>query len=229
MIKIKHINENDYARIFVFGDMHGCLGLFNLMIKEINLTKKDLVIILGDSCDRGEDTIGLYKRYAELVRNGYALIHVLGNHEKMMMDGYFGGDSLDHQIWLRNGGDKTKRSIYKRNLNSFALSWLKDFIGNMPHVVSSEKSIFVHAAFDGDKSEEEQDEDYVLWSIEPFWESNNTGKRIFHGNVASEENRITRRANNVFSMDVGAVFFKRLEIMEIKSGEKFEVDLRGQK
>ena len=147
----------------------------------------------------------------------------------MMMDGYFGGDSLDHQIWLRNGGDKTKRSIYKRNLNSFALSWLKDFIGDMPHVVSSEKSIFVHAAFDGDKSEEEQDEDYVLWSIEPFWESNNTGKRIFHGHVASEENRITRRANNVFSMDVGAVFFKRLEIMEIKSGEKFEVDLRGQK
>ena len=45
MIKIKHINEDDYARIFVFGDMHGCLGLFNLMIKKINLTKKDLVII----------------------------------------------------------------------------------------------------------------------------------------------------------------------------------------
>ena len=95
----------------------------------------------------------------------------------------------------------------------------------MPHVVSSEKSIFVHAAFDGSKSEEEQDEDYVLWSIEPFWESNNTGKRIFHGHVARKENRITRRENNVFSMDVGAVFFKRLEIMEIKRGEKFEVNL----
>ncbi|WP_314069563.1 metallophosphoesterase [Campylobacter showae] len=229
MIKIKHINEDDYARIFVFGDMHGCLRLFNLMIKKINLTKKDLVIILGDSCDRGEDTIGLYKRYAELIRNGYALIHVLGNHEKMMMDGYFGGDTLDHQNWLRNGGDKTKKSIYKQNLNSFALSWLKDFIGDMPHIVSSEKSIFVHAAFDGAKSEEEQDEDYVLWCIEPFWGSNKTGKRIFHGRVASEENRITRRANNVFSMDVGAVFFKRLVIMEIKSGEKFEADLREQK
>ena len=175
MIKIKHINEDDYARIFVFGDLHGSLGLFELMIKKINLSKKDLIIILGDSCDRGEDTIGLYKKYAELIRNGYALIHVLGNHEKMMMDGYFSGDSLDHQIWLRNGGDKTKRSIYKRNLNSFALSWLKDFISDMPHVVSSEKSIFVHAAFDGGKSEEEQDEDYVLWSIEPFWEGNNTG------------------------------------------------------
>jgi len=30
-------------------------------------------------------------------------------------------------------------------------------------------------------------------------------------------------------MDVGAVFFKRLVIMEIKSGEKFEVDLKEQK
>ena len=91
------------------------------------------------------------------------------------------------------------------------------------------KSIFVHAAFDGGKSEEEQDEDYALWSIEPFWEGNNTGKQIFYRHVASEENRITRRENNVFSMDVGAVFFKRLVIMEIKSGEKFEVDLREQK
>ena len=60
-------------------------------------------------------------------------------------------------------------------------------------------------------------------------EGNNTGKRIFHGHVASKENRITGRTNNVFSMDVGAVFFKRLEIMEIKSGEKFEVDLKEQK
>ena len=30
-------------------------------------------------------------------------------------------------------------------------------------------------------------------------------------------------------MDVGVVFFKRLVIMEIKSGEKFEADLREQK
>ena len=180
------------------------------MIEKINLTKSDLVIILGDSCDRGEDTIGLYQRYIELIKDGYNLLHVLGNHEKMMFDGFFGCDPLEYQIWIKNGGNKT---------------WLKNFISNMPHVVSSEKSIFVHAAFDGGKSEEEQDEDYVLWSIEPFWESNNTGKRIFHGHVASEENRISRRENNVFSMDVGAVFFKRLVIMEIKSGAKFEVSL----
>ena len=105
----------------------------------------------------------------------------------------------------------------------------KGFYRQYAPIVSSEQSIFVHAAFDGDKSEEEQDEDYMLWSIEPFWESNNTSKRIFHGHVASEENRITRRTNDVFSMDVGAVFFKRLEIMEIKSSEKFEADLREQK
>lgn len=226
MIKIKHINEDDYARIFVFGDLHGSLGLFELMIEKINLTKSDLVIILGDSCDRGEDTIGLYQRYIELIKDRYNLLHVLGNHEKMMMDGFFGCDPLEYQIWIKNGGNKTKKSICKRNLSRFSLAWLKNFISDMPHVVSSEKSIFVHAAFDGDKSEEEQDEDYVLWSIESFWEGNNTGKQIFHGHVASEENRITGRANNVFSMDVGAVFFKRLEIMEIKSGEKFEVSLQ---
>ena len=97
MIKIKHINEDDYARIFVFGDLHGSLGLFELMIEKINLTKSDLVIILGDSCDRGEDTIGLYQRYIELIKDGYNLLHVLGNHEKMMFDGSAGVSNLDQK------------------------------------------------------------------------------------------------------------------------------------
>ena len=59
MLKIKRINESDFERIFVFGDLHGCLGLFDAMLEKINLSKNDLIIILGDSCDRGEDGIGL--------------------------------------------------------------------------------------------------------------------------------------------------------------------------
>lgn len=55
MLKIKRINESDFELIFVFGDLHGCLGLFDAMLEKINLTKNDLIVILGDSCDRGED------------------------------------------------------------------------------------------------------------------------------------------------------------------------------
>lgn len=58
MLKIKRINESDFERIFVFGDLHGCVGLFDAMLEKINLTKNDLIVILGDSCDRARIASG---------------------------------------------------------------------------------------------------------------------------------------------------------------------------
>lgn len=57
--KIEYINENDYNRIFVVSDIHGYYNLFQKLLNKIDLKKDDLLIILGDSCDRGENSIEL--------------------------------------------------------------------------------------------------------------------------------------------------------------------------
>lgn len=63
MLKVDYFKEVDYDKIYVFGDLHGRLDLFDLMVDKIAPTQSDLLVILGDSCDRGKESIGLYRRY----------------------------------------------------------------------------------------------------------------------------------------------------------------------
>ena len=74
--KIEYINENDYNRIFVTSDIHGYYNLFEKLLNKIDLKKDDLLIILGDSCDRGENSIELYLKYIELQEQGYQVKHI---------------------------------------------------------------------------------------------------------------------------------------------------------
>ena len=39
--------------IYVIGDIHGCLYSFKKMLKELNISKEDKLIALGDVIDRG--------------------------------------------------------------------------------------------------------------------------------------------------------------------------------
>lgn len=224
MLKIEHINEDEFERIFVFGDLHGCLNLFNQMIEKINLTKQDLIIILGDSCDRGEHSIALYERYLELIKDGYQIKHIMGNHEELLYYGFFEVRLSNHYTWIQNGGRATQKEIEDRGLNSKKLKWLKEYIESMPHMISSDKSLFVHASYNTKvSSEEKQDKDHLMWRRWPFWLYNNTGKGIYYGHTPNKDGDIHERENSVYSMDCGAVFFNRLVIMEIKSKEKFSV------
>ena len=65
-MKIEKINEDDYERIFLTSDIHGHYSMFEKLLDTINLTRKDLLIILGDSCDRGSQSYELYKKYYDL-------------------------------------------------------------------------------------------------------------------------------------------------------------------
>ncbi|WP_295142716.1 metallophosphoesterase [uncultured Campylobacter sp.] len=228
MLKIKRINESDFERIFVFGDLHGCLGLFDAMLEKINLTKNDLIVILGDSCDRGEDSIGLYLRYAELIAQGRQILHVRGNHEDMLYKAIFEDDAQIYYTWINNGGEETIKSAKAHGFTDIPPA-VKEFIEQMPHIISSEQSIFVHAAYNPKISLERQDEDFVMWRRAPFWQENDAGKKIYFGHTPNRDNEIHDKGNGVFAMDCGAVFFGRLVIIEIKSGEKFEVGLRRRK
>ena len=60
-IKIEKINENDYNKIFVVSDLHGQYDLFLKLLEKINLRREDLLVIMGDICDRGEKLYEMYE------------------------------------------------------------------------------------------------------------------------------------------------------------------------
>lgn len=88
---------------YVCSDIHGQYGLFQELLRQLDLRDSDTLYILGDVIDRGPDSTGLLLDIME--RPNVELF--LGNHELMMLDHYAGGGIPG--LWFRaaNGGAAT--------------------------------------------------------------------------------------------------------------------------
>lgn len=65
------------SRIFVMGDIHGCLNEMNQLLQAIQFQpNKDVLILTGDLVYRGQDSIGVIRRATEL-----NALCVRGNHD----------------------------------------------------------------------------------------------------------------------------------------------------
>ena len=61
MLKILKIKENEYRNIYVISDIHAHGNLLENLLKKIKYSKEDLFIVLGDSCDRGNELEKTYE------------------------------------------------------------------------------------------------------------------------------------------------------------------------
>lgn len=233
-MKIEKINEDDYERIFLTSDIHGHYSMFEELLDKIKLTKKDLLIILGDSCDRGPKTYELYKKYYDLEKEGYNIKHLRGNHEDMLIKAMESGDN-DH--WYRNGGEKTQKSFYNNSESKDTLTfeewleregiksvkWFVDWLDRIPIMISGKKNLFVHAAFDTTKSEDEQEYRFLIWDRNDFWTNNKTGKAIYFGHTPSKDGKIKHYVNDVHCIDTGSYKNGIIACVELKTGKEIYI------
>ena len=85
-----HINRDTCGRIFFITDPH---GQFDMVVEALDLLEfndftyadnnKDILISLGDNCDRGSGSFDLLSMF----RHSENKQSLMGNHEKMMFDG----------------------------------------------------------------------------------------------------------------------------------------------
>ncbi|KAI8993362.1 Metallo-dependent phosphatase-like protein [Pilobolus umbonatus] len=69
------------SRVFVMGDVHGCLDEMNQLLEKIGFEQhKDILVMVGDLIHRGPDSIGVVKRAKEL-----NALCVRGNHEDKLI------------------------------------------------------------------------------------------------------------------------------------------------
>ncbi len=233
-LKIEKINENDYDRIFLTSDIHGHYPMFETLLDKIKLTKKDLLIILGDSCDRGSQTYELYKKYNDLEKEGYNIKHLRGNHEDMLIKAM---ESGDNEHWYRNGGEKTQKSFYNNSESKDTLTfeewleregiksvkWFVDWLDRIPIMISGKKSLFVHAAFDTTKGEDEQEHRFLIWDRNDFWTNNKTGKAIYFGHTPSKDGKIKHYVNDVHCIDTGSYKNGIIACVELKTGKEIYI------
>lgn len=233
-IKIEKIDENDYNRIFVMSDIHGQYDLFLKMLDKIKLKRKDLLVIIGDICDRGKKSYEIYMKFMKMRKLGYNLKFILGNHEDMLLE------DLENDYPIRY---ETEYSVF-RNSKYFEnkdmkdwheenfleeIEWLVKWLKNYPLIISGNENIFVHAGLDLNKVLEKQEKETVLWTREEFWLVENVeleeykGKNIYFGHTPNINGRISKKTDRIKGIDCGAFFTHFLGCIEVKSQEEIYV------
>ena len=233
-IKIEKINENDYNKIFVISDLHGQYDLFLKLLEKINLKREDLLVIMGDICDRGEKSYEIYMKCMKMIKLGYNLKFILGNHEDMLLEDLENDYPLRYETEFsiyRNSKYFNKKSMeewYEENFFK-EIKWLVKWLKNCPLIISGNESIFVHAGLDLQTNLEKQERETVLWTREEFWIDEESvleeyrSKNIYFGHTPNINGRISEKTDKIWDIDCGAFFTHFLGCVEVKSKEKIYV------
>jgi serine/threonine protein phosphatase 1 len=204
-------------RIFVIGDIHGCLDKLQILMSRINPRPGlDQLVFLGDYIDRGEDASGVIEFLLQLRGVHRDTIFLMGNHEKMFLDFLAG---KDQDLFLHNGGHLTLKS-YLKQLDSFKgmmaravdgvlLEYLvpeshRAFMDNLLPYHVTESHIMVHAGLRDGIPLENQSLDDLVWIREEFiYSEGDFGKPVIFGHTPFVEPLVLP---NKIGIDTGAVY-----------------------
>lgn len=217
-------------RLFAVGDIHGCFDALQKLIEnELILRKSDKLVLLGDYIDRGYQSKEVVDYLMYLLREGYDVIPLLGNHEAMLLQALH--SQVYYSNWLQNGGATTLYSFCIDSIRDFGEPYLT-FFKSLRLFYAVGNILFVHAGFN-DAAENPFDDNYaMLWTrSETYTHPLLEGKIIIHGHtpitLACCSEQVAQR-NRVINIDTGCVYssatgYGRLTALEMYSYNLFSV------
>lgn len=209
----------DDNKIFVIGDIHGCLNMLDRLMEKIPWRPdKDLLIFLGDYIDRGEHSKEVVDYIIAIKRCFSNVECLLGNHDSMFFD-YLNNKNIDQ--YILNGGGITLKcyGIDKpgKSNNHIPPDHI-EFFSSLKKYIEIENYYFVHAGFRPRVEIKEQKLKDMLWIRETFINSNyDFGKKVIFGHTPLQKPLIMK---NKIGLDTSAVYGNKLTCLEIPE-EKF--------
>ncbi|EPQ4423208.1 metallophosphoesterase [Klebsiella pneumoniae] len=216
----QRINGEEWRRVLVCGDLHGCYtNLMNRLDAVGFDPAQDLLISVGDLIDRGIENV----ECLDLINQPWFRA-VRGNHEQMMLDAVMGSGSILH--WMQNGGSwfynlDADQQILAKSLVSKAAA--------LPLIIEVEKGgkkfVICHADYPHDEYEygKPVDSQQAIWSRERIslsidgFSSSIFGADLFiFGHTPALQ---PMRIKNQLYIDTGAVFNGNLTLYELSGGE----------
>ena len=206
-------------RIFIIGDVHGCLDMLKRLMDKIGWDPaSDRLIYVGDYIDRGEDPFGAVEFILGQRQISPLVECLIGNHEAMLLD-YLSG--RDRELFFYNGGGSTVRSyrVNRKDENDpfFPPAHIAFFNSLKPYLDIG-THIIVHAGLRPAVALESQSLEDMVWIREAFIHSDfDFGKKVIFGHTAFREPLVT---SNKVGIDTGAVYGNKLTCLELP-GEIF--------
>lgn len=207
---------------YVFGDIHGCLNSFNLLLEFLQPGKNDEVVTLGDYIDRGPSSKGVIDRLLQL-REETNLVALKGNHEMMMEDARQGPPSSS--FWLLNGGIETLESYSGRSLNNVPEEHWQFFRELKSHHVV-DQFLLTHATPPFNKTMADCDDDDLYWNRFRKPKHRTDGKLLVCGHTPQDDRRPALHQGNI-CLDTGCVHHGFLTALTLETGEYLQANEEG--
>ena len=215
---------NNPERIFVCGDLHGTLAETAILLEHLKekekLSKKDLLIFVGDYIDRGYDSKKTVQALLDFKKDYPDTIFLKGNHEDMLLD--FLGFKGNHGVtFIDNGGLQTLIS-YGLKEKSTAESFMEkfpenhlSFFQNLETAVLIDEYLIVHAGLNPLRDIESQTSEDLFWIRNDFIMNTHTfEKTIIFGHTPFKD--IFYHLPYKIGIDTGLVYGNTLTCIELK-------------
>ena len=218
--------------IYAIGDIHGCNTELKLLLDKVldDVVSGDIIVFVGDYCDRGPNTKEVIDTVINLRKNmkkqGIDVITLMGNHEKMWLD-YI--DGIHESLWLTNGGYSTLNSYMSMNDSKHLKSSTKipqdhlDFLKDLRLFYETKDFFICHAGLNPRFSITQNKlnpnlENTVLWTRELG--SDKWDKIVVTGHTPRDE---VFYHDKFIGIDTGCVFGNKLTALRLDDLKVYEV------
>lgn len=197
-------------RTIAIGDIHGCIHTLENLLSQLKLKKSDNLIFLGDLIDRGPDSKHVLDKMILLKKEGYAIIPLMGNHEKLLLDAFQNREK--ESIWFYNGGQLTLDSMgitHAREINPEYIEFIQSFY----YYFSFNSYYMVHAGFSEESENPLTDYEAMLWTRKKSYNSRFfANKKIVHGHTPVPLDVLKNtnfQSSQTIGIDTGCVYADR--------------------
>ena len=200
------------------GDIHGMYDKLESALTELAPTMPSgtRLVFMGDYVDRGPQARQVIDRLIRLKSERPDTVLLMGNHERMLLNAYDGGDLM---LWMTNGGDDTLASygLKKHEIDKLPLEHI-EFLRSLELIYETDDYIFVHAGLRPSVPVHKQNENDLLWIREAFFLAEPTwDKTVVFGHTPFPS---PFHRPGMIGIDTGAAYNNKLCCLELP-GEVF--------
>ncbi|MEH7458179.1 metallophosphoesterase [Bacillus sp. JJ1127] len=161
MEKIKKLSIPHDVRVIVISDIHGELDLFKALLSKVHFSTEDYVIINGDLCEKGRNSIGVVNYVMELAAHN-SNVHVIEGNCEALVEALLNENpglinylcTRKHSIfneWLDQLGFHINEETDIREVKGILTSHFSEeikWLTELPTAIETEDYIFVHAGLE---------------------------------------------------------------------------------
>ncbi|MGH7822869.1 MAG: metallophosphoesterase family protein [Candidatus Binatia bacterium] len=216
-------------RLLAVGDIHGCIGELQLLLRTIDPGPGDKIVFLGDYVDRGPNPRAVIDSLIDLRDSKLCeTVFLRGNHEDMFL-AYLGEHGNHGEAFLYNGGQSTLASYGMRARWRGVEAREKippahlEFLRRLALSELDSPLLFVHAGISPLVPLAEQQEEDMLWIRDEFVRNRHLLKEtVVFGHTPMRD--VLWHIPYKIGLDTGCVYGNKLSCLDFTNATLVQVE-----